>query len=613
MDTTCGPEADGAAGVVINGVNLAGLMGVLVGGAPVTVTGNTATTVTVTIPAGTAGPRDVVVITCGGSGTLVGGFTYTAVPTITTLGTTCGPAAGGTTGVVINGTNLANAAGVTIGGAPATITRNPAKELISTVAGTGTGGYNGDGIAATKAQINASYGVAVDGAGNAYIADSANNRIRKVTVATGQISTVAGTGTAGYNGEGTATSAQINTPFGLAVDGAGNLYIADRTNARIRKVTAGGGISTVAGTGTAGYNGDDIAATKAQIDMPCGVAVDLAGNIYFADRNNNRIRKVTVATGQISTVAGTGTAGYNGDGIAATTAQLNWPYGVALDPAGNLYLTDRDNQRIRKVDVSSSLISTVAGTGTAGYNGDGIAATTAQVNLPFGVAVDRAGNLYIADSSNYRTRKVDVATGLISTVAGTGVSGYNGDGIAATMARIGTSYSVAVDGAGNMYIGDSFSYRVRKVSVPTTSVTVTTPAGTAGAQDVVVTTCGGSGTKAGGFTYADVPTITVLDTNCGPLAGGTTGVVINGTNLSAVTAVTIGGAAAAITGNTATTVTVTTPAGTVGPKDVVVTTCGGVATQAGGFTYSSAAAPAITTLGTTCGPVAGGTAGVVIN
>ena len=338
--------------------------------------------------------------------------------------------------------------------------------IISTVAGNGTQGYSGDGGAATSAELSAPEDMTVDSAGNIYIADLGNQRVRKVTKSTGDISTVAGTGTDGYSGDGgLATSAELGSPEGVAVDSAGDIYIADHDNCRIRKVTAStGDISTVAGNGTCAYAGDGGAATSAEIAYPEDVALDTAGNLYIADSFNNRIRKVTISTGIITTVAGNGTEGYNGDGIAATSAELADPIGVTVDSAGNVYIADFENERARKVTVSTGLISTVAGTGTAGYNGDGIAATSAELYLPAGVAVDGSGNIYIADDGNERIRKVAVSTGLISTVAGTGTAGYNGDGILATSAEINSPPGVALDSAANIYIADRGNNRIRKVS-----------------------------------------------------------------------------------------------------------------------------------------------------
>ena len=316
---------------------------------------------------------------------------------------------------------------------------------------------------AGREQLSNPQSVALDGAGNLYIADTGDHRIHKVDSA-GVISTVAGSGTAGFSGDSSAaTAAQLNTPADVAPDGAGNLYITDRGNERIRKVDSAGVISTVAGSGTAGFSGDGGAATAAQLNEPYGVAVDSSGNLYIAEWNNNRIRKVDSA-GVISTVAGTGTAGYSGDGGAATAAQLSNPQDVALDAAGNLYIADVNNNRIRKVN-SAGVISTVAGTGTAGFSGDGGAATSAQLHWPRGVALDGAGNLYIVDNNNHRIRKVD-SSGSISTVAGTGTAGYSGDGGAATSAQLSNPRGVALDGAGNLYIADTSNNRIRKVGPP---------------------------------------------------------------------------------------------------------------------------------------------------
>jgi len=338
--------------------------------------------------------------------------------------------------------------------------------IISTLAGDGTAGSSGDGGVATSAQLNLPNGVAVDSSGNLYIADRYNDRIRKVTSG-GLISTEAGTNAFGYSGDGgPATSAQLNYPAGVAVDSSGNLYIADRDNDRIRKVTSGGIISTVAGTGAWGYSGDGGAATDAQLYAPRGVAVDSSGNLYIADFDNHRIRKVT-SSGIISTMAGTGAFGYSGDGGAATSAQLDSPTGIAVDSSGNLYIADLFNHRIRKV--TSGIISTVAGTGAQGYSGDGGAATSAQLNRPYGVAVDSSGNLYIADRDNHRIRKV--TSGIISTVAGTGVASYSGDGGAATSAQLNYPYGVAVDSSGNLYIADRSNHRIRKITpAPTINV-----------------------------------------------------------------------------------------------------------------------------------------------
>ena len=345
---------------------------------------------------------------------------------------------------------------------------DPSTGVISTLTGNGAGDYSGNGGAVTCAELYDPMGVAVDTAGNIFIADSNNNVIREVSLATGTISTVAGNGTWGYSGDGaTATSAELNDPTGIALDAAGDLFIADSGNDVIREVNlASGVITTVAGNGTWGDSGDGFAATAAQLNDPTSVAVNGAGNLFIADSGNNVVREVDLSTGVISTVAGNATWGYSGDGYAATSAQLNDPTAVAVDAAGNLLIADTCNNAVRKVDLSSGVISTVAGTGTAGYGGDGYAATAAQLNNPTGVAVDSAGDLFIADSGNNVIRQVDRSTGVISTVAGTGTAGYCADGVTATSAQFNGPGGIAVDAAGNLFIADTCNNVVREVAQP---------------------------------------------------------------------------------------------------------------------------------------------------
>jgi trimeric autotransporter adhesin len=323
---------------------------------------------------------------------------------------------------------------------------------------------------ATGASLNFPTGIAVDPSGNLFIADRDNNRIRKVNT-TGIITTVAGNGTRGYSGDGgAATSTELNLPQAVAVDAVGNLYIADRNNHRIRKVTTNGIISTVAGNGTAGFSGDGGAATSARLNYPQAVAVDEAGNLYIADRDNNRIRKVR-SNGTIITIAGNGTEVFSGDGGVATSAGVFAPQNIAVDGSGNVYLAD-PSFRIRKIN-TTGIISTVAGNGIDGYNGDGIAATNASLSFPRGMSIDGTGNLYISDNSNNRIRKVST-TGIISTVAGS-TRGFSGDGGAATSAMLRGPYDVAVDAAGNLFIVDRANHRIRKVSsTPVPSITLGT-------------------------------------------------------------------------------------------------------------------------------------------
>ena len=328
---------------------------------------------------------------------------------------------------------------------------------ISTVAGNGIAGFSGDGGLAINAELNWPTGLAVDNLGNLYIADTSNVRVRKVDAA-GIISTVAGNGVVGFSGDGgPAVNAELNFPTGLAAKG-GNLYLADAGNNRIRKVDSSGKISTVAGNGIQGFGGDGGPATSAELAEPWGVALH-AGNLYIADLANHRIRKVD-SSGKISTVAGNGAQGYGGDGGPATDATLDWPYSVGLDGSGNLYIADSAEQRVRKVD-TSGIISTFAGNGTPGFSGDGGPATNAQLG-PSAVASDGNGNFYIADRGNQRIRRVD-ASGIISTVAGNGNYGFSGDGGPATNAAFRSPYAVAVDSNGNFYIADTFNERVRKV------------------------------------------------------------------------------------------------------------------------------------------------------
>jgi uncharacterized protein (TIGR03437 family) len=340
-------------------------------------------------------------------------------------------------------------------------------QQISTVAGNGTQGYAGDGGPATQAEINGAVDVATDLYGNLYIADQNNNRVRKVD-SKGTMTTFAGTGTPGFSGDGgPATQAALNYVPGVCTDSAGDVFVSDLSNYRIRKVATSGIITTVAGNGVQGSSGDGGPATQASMYIPIRCAVDSANNLYITDQSGHKIRKVTPA-GTISTVAGTGAGAgphsigsYSGDGGLATAANLNNPTAVTVDSGGNIYFSDQYNQRIRKVD-TNGIITTIAGTGTAGYSGDGGPATAAMLNYPGGLTVDQNGDIYVADDNNYSIRKI--SKGVITTVAGNGAQGYSGDGGPATQAEFNGQFGVALDPPGNLYIADSANGRIRKVA-----------------------------------------------------------------------------------------------------------------------------------------------------
>ena len=324
---------------------------------------------------------------------------------------------------------------------------------ISTVAGTGRPGYSGDGSAAVAARIKNPSGIAVDGSGDVLFADMGNNRIRMINPA-GIITTVAGTGKPGYSGDGSAAAlASINHAEGVAIDAKGNIYISDTGNNRVRIISPAGIITTIAGTGRPGYGGDGGPATSARLNRPAGVAVDSSGRIYIADCYNQRVRVIDTS-GTITTLAGTGKAGYAGDEGPATSARLNFPSGVAVDASGNVYISDWHNQRVRMVDASGT-INTLAGTGKAGFSGDGSAAGSAMLNYPFGVAVDASGDVFVADSKNNRVRMVEGPSYPlpVSTIASpaSGVAAYSGgSGITvsgAASAKNGVSFvEVSTDG-----------------------------------------------------------------------------------------------------------------------------------------------------------------------
>ncbi len=329
-------------------------------------------------------------------------------------------------------------------------------QVINTIAGTGIQGYTGDGGAATSEELNEPMGVAIDVMGNIFISDAGDARIRFVNTS-GVIVTIGGTGVMGYTGDGgPATAAEIAYPAGIAVDASGSFYFADLANNRIRKVNSTGIISTVVGNGVANYSGDGGQGTAAEISQPSDVKIDAAGNLYIVDNGNMRIRKVNTA-GIISTLAGTVYAGYTGDGGPATSAELNGPIGIAFDAAGNMYIGDSYNSVIREIN-TSGIISTFAGIGRQGFSGDGGPATAAEFGDPGYLSIDASGNLYISDMLNKRIREINTS-GIVNTVAGGGSSFANG--IPATLASIGQTGQMAFDAAGTLYIADHGEQTVR--------------------------------------------------------------------------------------------------------------------------------------------------------
>lgn len=353
---------------------------------------------------------------------------------------------------------------------------------ISTVAGSGpnnssAGGYGGDGGVATSALLNQPTGVAVDSAGNLYFCDF-NARIRKVNLYSGIVTTIAGTGVRGYGGDGgPAITALLGGPGELAVDSAGNVFFSDVDNYRVRKIVAATGIiTTVAGNGSTLDSGDGGLAINAGIGFGDGVAVDPAGNLYFTN-GGDRVRKVFASTGIIATIAG-GPGTTAGDGGLATSTQLSQPSSVALDSSGNIYIAERGVNRIRKISATTGIITTVAGSGPinqyfvpGAYGGDGGPATSALLNDPETVALDSAGNLYISDTLNFRIRKVDSVSGIITTIAGTGVAGFSGDGNLATSEQITYPSGLTLDATGKIYFGDEENNRIRLLSPTITGPT----------------------------------------------------------------------------------------------------------------------------------------------
>ena len=326
-----------------------------------------------------------------------------------------------------------------------------------------------NGVQATTVPLSLPGGLAYDSLGNLYIA-ATNDHVVRVVSPAGVINTFAGTGAQGFSGDGgAATSAQLDSPAGVAVDASNNVYIADTHNNRVREVLASSGvINTIAGTGAAGFGGDGGAATSALLNYPTAVAVDSAGNVYIADTDNHRIREIK--SGNISTVAGDGEQFYSGDGGLATAAGLDSPNGVAVDSSFNIYIGDTHNQRVRLVTFTTGIISTFAGTGVKTYTSDGVAANSSALARPRGLAISPNGTLLIADSDNDRVRSV--SGGNITTVAGNGQQGFSGDTTLATGSTIDTPRAVVATANNNVVVADTENDRVRAVDVNGDLITI---------------------------------------------------------------------------------------------------------------------------------------------
>jgi len=333
---------------------------------------------------------------------------------------------------------------------------------MQSMAGTGAGGYSGDGGPAKAAALNNPFHCSQDRQGNFYIADTFNHCIRKVDAKTSRISTVAGNGQRGYTGDGgSATAATLNEPYGVLPDRDGHLFIVDRLNAVIRRVDAKSGqISTYTGNGQKGYSGDGGPASAASMREPNALDFDPEGNLYVADVSDNRIRRIDRTTGVISTVSGTGKREFTGDGGPAVQAGIQGARGVAFDREGNMFLCEREGNRIRRVDRKTGVIRTIAGTGAKGYSGDGGPALQATFNGPKWIHVGPDGDVYVVDTENHCVRRIEMKTGTISTVAG-GHKGPDGDGGPATAAGMGRPHGCWVDAQGNLYTADTENHRIR--------------------------------------------------------------------------------------------------------------------------------------------------------
>ncbi|MDX2306036.1 MAG: hypothetical protein NW226_24715 [Microscillaceae bacterium] len=353
--------------------------------------------------------------------------------------------------------------------------------IITTIAGNGDANYSGDGGNALNASLSSPFGLALDTQGNLYIADQNNNRIRKVNTQTGIISTVVGNGNFGFAPDGTpALLTPVNFPGSVRVDSDGNIFFTDLNSHQVRKVDHLGIVHTVAGNGFQDFSGDGALAIQASLSNPADIFLDNSNNLFITDASNNRLRKVEASTGIIQTIGGNGSFIFGGDGDPAISATLRLPAGLDFDSANNLFIADTENNLIRRVDASTKIITSIAGTGVFGYNGDGIPALQAQIGQPVDVAIDANKNIFILERGNNRVRRIDAVSGIISTAVGTGATGFAGDGRSATEAFLNRPAALVIDRLGNMYIADELNNRVRKVDAITGFISTLAGNGTFG-------------------------------------------------------------------------------------------------------------------------------------
>ena len=341
--------------------------------------------------------------------------------------------------------------------------------IITTAVGTGEKGYAGDGGPAARALLNGPFDVGFDAYGNLYFSDTFNHCIRRVDARTGVITTCAGCGEAGYAGDGgPAGHARFNEPYGIAVDKAGNIYVADRHNHCVRRIDGNSGIVTsFAGNGSSGFGGDDGPASRAGMVEPNGLALDPAQTrLFISDVADHRVRVVDLASGVIWTFAGTGEPEHSGDGGPATAAGIYGARAVKVAADGTVYILERQGSTLRAVDPQSGNITTIAGTGGRGYGGDDGPAAAAVFDAPKELAIDREGNLLIVDTENHAIRRVDLRTRTVATIAGSGRQGGDGDGGPARAAALDRPHGAAVAVDGSIYIGDTNNHRIRKLARP---------------------------------------------------------------------------------------------------------------------------------------------------